>query len=252
MAWQTPKTNWGAPDGVRDTDMNRIEGNILHLYTTDAVRNTIVVYVSASGSDTSGLGTSAAPYKTINKALSVIPKNLNGMSVSINIAAGTYSESVDILNFYGGTIALTGAPDVAVTVGGLRAINSVCTVSNITLTVNSASATAVTSGTGACITLGRPITIQSNTYGIQCNDGGVFIAKQTVSISNASIAVYATTQGRVHIGTLAGTGGALLFAADDGGQISYGAVTHTGHSALYSTLSGGRVYTGAQPSPAMY
>ena len=31
MAWQTPKVNWSASDGVRDTDMNRIEGNILDL-----------------------------------------------------------------------------------------------------------------------------------------------------------------------------------------------------------------------------
>lgn len=31
MAWQTPKTNWGAADGVRNTDMNRIEENILEL-----------------------------------------------------------------------------------------------------------------------------------------------------------------------------------------------------------------------------
>ena len=29
MAWQVPKTDWAAADGVRDTDMNRIEENIL-------------------------------------------------------------------------------------------------------------------------------------------------------------------------------------------------------------------------------
>ena len=27
MAWQEPKTNWQAADGVTDTDLNRIEGN---------------------------------------------------------------------------------------------------------------------------------------------------------------------------------------------------------------------------------
>lgn len=32
MAWQTPKTDWGAPDGVRNTDLNRIEGNAQYLY----------------------------------------------------------------------------------------------------------------------------------------------------------------------------------------------------------------------------
>lgn len=36
MAWQTPKTNWSSADGVRDTDMNRIEGNALELKNTKA------------------------------------------------------------------------------------------------------------------------------------------------------------------------------------------------------------------------
>ena len=36
MAWQTPKTNWSSADGVRDTDMNRIEGNSLELRNTKA------------------------------------------------------------------------------------------------------------------------------------------------------------------------------------------------------------------------
>lgn len=33
MAWVTPKTNWTGVDGVRDTDLNRIEGNSQHLYS---------------------------------------------------------------------------------------------------------------------------------------------------------------------------------------------------------------------------
>ena len=31
MAWQTPKTDWTRADGVRDIDLNRIEGNTMHL-----------------------------------------------------------------------------------------------------------------------------------------------------------------------------------------------------------------------------
>lgn len=37
MAWQTPKTNWTAADGVTDADMNRIEGNIQLLRTADGI-----------------------------------------------------------------------------------------------------------------------------------------------------------------------------------------------------------------------
>ena len=39
MAWQTPKTDWSSADGVRDTDMNRIEGNALELKNTKAELN---------------------------------------------------------------------------------------------------------------------------------------------------------------------------------------------------------------------
>lgn len=42
MAWETPKTNWAAEDGLAATDMNRIEGNIQELYdrtTPDVASN---------------------------------------------------------------------------------------------------------------------------------------------------------------------------------------------------------------------
>lgn len=252
MAWQTPKIDWFAADGVRDTDMNRIEGNILHIYMTDAVRSPLVVYVSTTGNDTTGAGTPAAPYKTITKALSVIPKNLNGMSVSINIAAGTYDELVDISHFYGGTIGLTGMSNAVVTVSGLSVLNSVCTVSNILLTVNSSGTTGITIGNGAYVIFETPITTQAVVYGIQCHNGGILVVQQSVTANSSSVAIRAATQGRVHIGTLAGTGSKQLFEADSGGQISYGAYTHTGHSTLFGTRNGGRIYTGAQTSPAIY
>lgn len=43
MAWQTPKTDWSSADGVRDTDMNRIEGNALELKNTKAELNALNV-----------------------------------------------------------------------------------------------------------------------------------------------------------------------------------------------------------------
>lgn len=60
------------------------------------------IYVSSNGSDSSGNGTFNSPYKTINNAISSLPKNLNGVDYEIIISAGTYSESVEIESFYGG------------------------------------------------------------------------------------------------------------------------------------------------------
>ena len=36
MAWTTPKTDWTTADGIADTDLNRIEANILYLKTNHA------------------------------------------------------------------------------------------------------------------------------------------------------------------------------------------------------------------------
>ncbi|WP_187774966.1 beta strand repeat-containing protein [Pedobacter sp. BS3] len=50
------------------------------------------IYVSASGDDITGNGSSGSPYKTINKAISTA----TGSAVTINIAAGIYDENVVI------------------------------------------------------------------------------------------------------------------------------------------------------------
>ena len=123
MAWQSPKTNWQPADGVRDTDFNRIEGNILELYTGSKVNNDITLYVRETGSDLIGDGTTAAPYRTITKALSVLPKNLNGKNVIIDIATGTYSESVVIKGYSNGTLVLSGAYGRTATINSLE-VNS--------------------------------------------------------------------------------------------------------------------------------
>lgn len=48
MAWQTPKTDWTSTDGVLDSDMNRIEGNIDHIENSTRTPNDNAT-VSTSG-----------------------------------------------------------------------------------------------------------------------------------------------------------------------------------------------------------
>lgn len=45
MAWQTPKTDWTPADGVADTDINRIEGNIEELKTTTDTHTQQLTYI---------------------------------------------------------------------------------------------------------------------------------------------------------------------------------------------------------------
>ncbi len=66
----------------------------------------MTVYVAATGSDETGDGSSAAPYATITKALSVIPKNLNSFTATINIVDGTYNEDVVVTGFSSGALLI--------------------------------------------------------------------------------------------------------------------------------------------------
>ena len=101
MAFIPPKTDWTAADGVSLVDLNRIEGNILELYNTSQVRGAVSIYVSPTGSDDTGMGTSASPYRTIAKAVDSLPYVIGDHSVTLNIAAGTYNENVLIAGFTG-------------------------------------------------------------------------------------------------------------------------------------------------------
>lgn len=66
----------------------------------------ITLYVSTTGSDTTGDGTSAKPFKTIQHAIDILPKDLGGHVVIINVANGTYPERVRIVGFNNGEFRL--------------------------------------------------------------------------------------------------------------------------------------------------
>lgn len=78
------------------------------LFSTTHLTSDANIYVSTTGSDTTGDGTSAKPYKTIQYALSTIPKDLGGYAATINVASGLYLESTIVIDaFHGGTLFLS-------------------------------------------------------------------------------------------------------------------------------------------------
>ena len=60
------------------------------------LKDSLDLYVSTSGSDTTGDGSESNPFRTIQHAVDMIPPVLNGKRVIINVAAGTYDEDVVI------------------------------------------------------------------------------------------------------------------------------------------------------------
>lgn len=205
MPWQTPKTNWSASDGVRDGDFNRIEENIrvLHL---ESLRGNTVITVSLSGSDTTGTGSAAAPFATINKALSVLPKDLNGFSATIYVAsAGAYPEQVRIADFSSGAVVISGPANSTVSIMGLTIENSNVQVSNIALSVYS---TGVFVGIGGTLVCGSgSITVTAG--GVTLRYGASLEVTTTLTVSNAERALQVQYGSTASVNSLGGAGNAI-------------------------------------------
>lgn len=245
MSWQTPKVDWSSQDGVRDADFNRIEGNIQFLYDSTA-RDDLTVYVSASGSDTTGNGTAARPYATITKALSVLPRAFGDKTVTISIAAGTYLDRVDIRGFSGvlniNTTGLTTITSLTVEGCAVTHTGSQMNVQQGIVLKNNASF----NGT-AIIYVGG-----SNSTGISVSSGSSFTVLQTVTISNSTyVAMDVYNAGRVYVATLGGSNNATGVMATSGGIVTYGSMSLAATTQRV-TNTGGKIYTGAQASVPNY
>lgn len=251
MAWQTPKIDWSAADGVRDTDMNRIEGNLLELYKKSGLVEETTVYVNATGgSDSTGTGSSSAPYATISKALSSLPKATNGFVASINIAAGTYDEQLEISDF-SGVVRLTGTSGTIVNVTRLHVSSSVCIVNNITLSLNHTSVSVLVNNGGTLIATGN-VRVSGGTKAIDVYHGSTCVISGILTLTNVATAVEATQASRVHIGTLAGSGVTTGLRAIMGSIIHFGTITLVPSGVLHNAASGGRIYGGAQTNVPNY
>lgn len=257
MAWQTPKMDWAAADGVRDSDMNRIEGNIQALYNEVGLRSALTLYVNASsGNDNAGNGSASAPYKTIMKAVRSLPKNLGGYNASINIAAGTYFEAVSISGL-SGSLNLTGATDAVVEVLALNVSACVVLVSSITLKASSASdSIAVTNGGTLLCTSGNLTVVNSalSGSGVIVNNMSQLYVANTLSITGTGggVALQCMYGSVAHINTLSGSGKANGIEASNGGKVSYTINSFIASGVLLTTTTGGRIYAAAQASVPSY
>lgn len=246
MAFITPKTDWSSVDGVRDTDFNRIEGNILELYNMTGARSDLYIYVDAStGSDDTGNGTAANPYRTISKALSVLPHNLEGKDVAISIAGGTYNEDVTIRGFDAPLTLTNGGEEV--TINGLRVDGCHCSLGNNIRVKTSGPVWVVN-----CGTLTGSGSLHTNGSYVSLNYGAL-VALAAVRCDNSpGFAVSADMCSRFYAANLDGDGNASGLAAQGGSVIAFGDTNIEANSPALFTALGGRIYTGAQASVLNY
>lgn len=202
------------------------------------------VYVATTGSNTTGDGSQTAPYATINKALSTIPKNLNGFVATVNIAAGTYDENVYAAYFGNGLLRITGTVGDVVTVNKLEFFNvkyveidSISfNVQNQFLHVNASSVRVLT-----------PFSASGGVYGVYATNFSdvLFSAPSTIS-NTTNYGVVATSLSNIYIVEFLGSGNKMNIACTLGGVCVLGKDSSTTSSAQYFTDTGGRILAGTQ------
>jgi hypothetical protein len=104
---------------ITDFNSHTTDGGSTTIHSKALISN-ITIYVANTGNDITGDGSSVNPYATIQKAINVLPKNLNGYNATILITEGSYNTNdYVIIGFYGGRIIFnkngTNKPTINIT-----------------------------------------------------------------------------------------------------------------------------------------
>ena len=202
------------------------------------------VYVSTAGSDSVGDGSEANPYATINKALASIPRNLNGYTAIVYIAAGSYAENVSVRDFGNGLIRLSGVAGAVVEVNGVT-FNRVtyAEIANITFSITGSNLYANASN----VRIESPFIANGGTFGVYANHGSCLVFLNTVTINNTTnFAVVSSSLSNVYVTTLAGSNNKMSVSCTLGGVCVLGSDAMTSSGAQYFTDTGGRILAGSQ------
>lgn len=212
----------------------------------------MTVYVAVSGSDATGNGSSTSPYQTITKALSTIPKNLNGFGAIINIGAGTYDEDIFIEKTFGGVIILTGDASAQVAIRSLRVFYGSTVEITVPMTVTGAINNNAVYVLNATLSVGEPMTISGTAgYGMFANRNA-YCRFATLNVSNSTIgAITSTNFSEVSVINSSGSNNTVGLRTSDGGSIVY-INNSLAATTLYLSQTGGRIYAGSQTSIPNY
>ncbi len=80
-----------------------------YIEETKPLNKNMIVHVASNGNDTTGDGTFSKPYKSIQRVLDTIPKDLGSYTAKILISDGLYSERITLTGFHSGILIIEGA-----------------------------------------------------------------------------------------------------------------------------------------------
>ena len=205
----------------------------------------ITYYVSTTGNDSNDGLTSGTTFKTIAKAISMLPQVINH-TVNINIASGTYNETVNINGFFGqGSINVNGGTTnvnaVNYIVNQLLIKNCTCNVTIKGVTANTTSSFGFGLYNNVYVSLVSCVCTASTAVqpGIHGAKGGT-VCIATCIISNRANGIQALNGTIIISDSNSGTGNATGIFAASGGTITKAGTQPTGTTAE-STSYGGAI-----------
>ena len=221
----------------------------------------VTLYVdSTTGNDSTGDGSSAKPFKTIQKAVNSVPKVLGGHTATILTASGTYEEVVAVDGYQGGLLVI-GDNTQTVTLRGAILVNASSFVVLRILNITSTGYDTVSAKNGSQVKIEALMTLDgaSNYASAFWAEGGSTITTYedlfdflTTTIKNfKSPAVYAIGGSKIQLSVLEGSNNSTGLRAEEGGVIIYNINNMTATTAT-TTYKGGRIYSGAQTSIPKY
>lgn len=224
-------------------------GSFVSELETVPIAGDTTIYVSKSGNDASGDGSENKPYATIQKAIDSIPKCIEGYTIMINIASGTYSEDVIIEGFSGAMLRLEVG---TITINSLSVFGSCVAIEGTGLTLNANGKTyGIHCHRGCNLICQIPITVNGSVNGVYVGYGSNFEGRDVLTVNSCTYAVSCTFAAQASLSTLTGSKNNNAIQAS-GGIVAFGTIVSTMASTLYVTSSGGRIYTGSQASVPSY
>lgn len=200
----------------------------------------ITYYVRTDGNDgNTGLAnTAGGAFRTIGKAVSMVPKMINHI-VNINVGAGTYAEKISLKGFGGeGEINVNGASSPAVQTVEIFNCTTIAMVSGFTCNLASTAVASVLSSTAAIINQVNSTVSATGQPGIVLN---LAMARITgCAISNRGRVVSGVNGAKAYVENISGTGNVYGYVAELGAHLSYAGTQPTSTNGNV-VLSGGIV-----------
>jgi hypothetical protein len=207
-----------------------------------------ILYVATTGDDSTGDGTSEKPYKTIQRVLSILPKDLGNHRATIYLADGIYPDQISISAFYNGTLYIrpTAREDTlsdACTIGNIYISQNLCHVHFNSVKVVGSGTTSEISISAARLT--RLASVKITNANLNINAISAFNMSEVVvtncEISNHANALY-SDNATVFITYCTGSGNNYVLNVSSGGRINHSGTIPSGIVSTMVQNSGGAIF----------